>query len=261
MNPGRIFTLTAIAMVAFAANSLLCRLALRRMTIDAATFSSVRIIAGTITLWLILKVRRSPATSTGSWFSAAALFGYVFLFSFAYYTLSAGTGALLLFAAVQSTMIIWGLRKGEQLHLLQWTGVALAFAGLVLLVFPGLSTPPLAGTLLMLSAGVAWAIYSLRGKGERDPVGATAGNFLRAVPLTALLSLVCLPWMRMDGPGFVYAILSGAITSGVGYVVWYAALTGLTATSAATVQLSAPVLAAAGGILFLNESLTVRFVI
>ena len=261
MKPARVFALTSLAMIAFASNSLLCRLALRRGTIDAATFSSIRIIAGAIALWVILLLRRSNPTRSGSWESAAALFGYVAAFSFAYNSLTAATGALLLFAAVQSTMIIWGLIKGERLTVRQWFGFALASAGLVWLVLPGLSAPPVVGSVLMLGAGIAWGIYSLRGKMEKDPISATAGNFLRATPLTVLLSVICIPWFRIDHTGVTYAVVSGAITSGVGYVIWYAALTGLTATSAATVQLSAPVLATIGGILFLHEPLTARFVI
>jgi drug/metabolite transporter (DMT)-like permease len=248
-------------MVAFAANSLLCRLALRGGAIDAATFSSVRIVSGAIALWLIVRLTSPGTRKGGSWISALALFAYVAAFSFAYNSLTAGTGALLLFAAVQATMIIWGLHKGEHLHFRQWTGIALASAGLVMLVFPGISTPSVGGSALMVSAGVAWGVYSLRGKGIADPIRATAGNFLRSVPMTALLSLAVLPSARFDRSGITLAIISGAITSGVGYVLWYAALKDLTATGAATVQLSAPVLAAVGGILFLNESLTLRFVI
>ena len=248
-------------MIAFAANSLLCRLALRRLTIDAASFSTIRIVSGVIALWLILKFRRKRSLDTGSWGSATALFAYVAGFSFAYNSLSAGVGALLLFAAVQSTMIIWGIRNGERLHAQQWTGSILAFGGLVLLMLPGLSAPPLAGSVLMLAAGLAWGVYSLRGKGNRDPVCSTAGNFIRALPMAALLSVACFHSARADAIGVVYAVISGAITSGLGYVIWYAALTGLTATAAATVQLSAPVLAAIGGILFLHEALTFRFVV
>lgn len=260
MNAVRVFALTATAMVAFAANSLLCRVALRSMRIDAASFSFIRVLAGAVILWIILAVRRPRQTGVaGSWTSAAALFAYVGAFTFAYNTLAAGTGALLLFAAVQSTMISVGIARGEQLRAVQWTGIILAFAGLVLLVAPGVSTPPIAGSVLMLAAGVAWGIYSLRGKGATDPVAATAGNFLRTVPMVVLLSLVCLPWLRFDLAGVLYATISGAVTSGIGYVIWYAALPCLTATSAATVQLTAPVLAAVGGILFLGESLTWRF--
>ena len=259
--PARIFLLTAAAMIAFAANSLLCRLALRQFSIDAASFSVIRVVSGALALSLILKLRAKPSLDAGSWISALALFAYVAGFSFAYYTLPAAVGALLLFAAVQSTMIIWGVRKGERLHLQQWIGSVLAFGGLVLLMLPGLATPPLAGSVLMLAAGIAWGIYSLRGKANRDPIAATAGNFIRAVPMAALLSLACFHSVRANAIGVAYAIISGAITSGFGYVLWYGALTGLTATGAATVQLSAPVLAAIGGILFLNEALTIRFVV
>ena len=236
-------------------------LALRRATIDAATFSSIRIVSGALALWLIMRIRNSEATDSGSWMSATALFGYVAAFTFAYNSLSAGTGALLLFAAVQSTMIIWGLTKGERLNFRQWSGFAIASAGLVLLVLPGLSAPPVAGSLLMLAAGIAWGVYSLRGKTEKHPVNSTAGNFFRAVPMTLLLTLACLPWARADLSGILYAIVSGAITSGIGYVIWYAALSGLKATSAATVQLSVPVLAATGGILLLAEPITPRYVL
>ncbi|HJT80354.1 MAG TPA: DMT family transporter [Chthoniobacterales bacterium] len=261
MSPFRVFILTTVAMIAFAANSLLCRAALRHGTIDAASFSSIRIISGAIALWLILVMRHSNRRPAGSWRSAAALFAYVAAFSFAYNTLSAGIGALLLFAAVQSTMIIWGFCNGERFHLRQWIGFVVACAGLVLLLLPGISTPPLTGSILMLGAGVAWGIYSLRGKKAGDPIAATAGNFLRAMPMTLLVSALFLTLIRIDTLGATYAVISGAITSGLGYVIWYSALPYLTATSAATVQLSAPVIAALGGILFLHESLTLRFLL
>jgi drug/metabolite transporter (DMT)-like permease len=248
-------------MVCFAANSLLCRLALKQTRIDAASFTSIRIIAGAITLWLILRWRGQSACNGGSWISALALFIYAAAFSLAYLSLPAGTGALLLFAAVQATMILWGLRKGEQFHIRQCIGLILALAGLVLLLLPGLASPSISGSILMLSAGLAWGIYSLRGKVASDPAQTTAGNFLRATPMTLLLSLALLRWMRFDLAGIEYAIASGAITSGVGYIIWYAALPGLKATSAATVQLSVPVLAALGGILFLSEPITLRFLV
>ncbi len=257
----RVFILTVLAMTAFAANSLLCRLALRRMTIDAASFTFLRLISGAIALWFILRLRGRSIHHAGNWFSALALFVYAAAFSFAYLSLPAGTGALLLFAAVQATMIIWGLHNRESLRARQWLGLALAGGGLVLLLLPGISTPPLGGSFLMLAAGVAWGIYSLRGKGASNPIGTTGGNFLRAVPMAILLSLALLPWTRLDRVGIAYAVVSGAITSGLGYVLWYAALPGLKATSAATVQLSVPVLAAVGGILFLGESVTPRFLV
>ena len=158
-------------------------------------------------------------------------------------------------------MILWGLRQGERLHIRQCLGLTLAAGGLVMLLLPGLTTPPMGGSILMLSAGVAWGIYSLRGKAVDDPVNSTAGNFLRAVPMAALLSITSLPLARFDRAGVVCAVISGAITSGVGYVIWYSALPGLKAIRAATVQLSVPVLAAAGGILFLSESITLRFLV
>jgi drug/metabolite transporter (DMT)-like permease len=199
--------------------------------------------------------------AAGNWTSALALFAYAAAFSFAYNTLSAGTGALLLFGAVQATMILWGFRKGERLHAIQIVGLIVAVAGLLVLVFPGLSAPPLVGSILMLAAGVAWGVYSLRGKGLPDATASTAGNFLRAVPFAALVSVIMLPKMHLDSLGVTYAVISGAITSGLGYVIWYAALAGLKAASAATVQLSVPILAATGGILLLGEPVTLRYVI
>jgi drug/metabolite transporter (DMT)-like permease len=257
----RVFILTLLAMIAFAGNSLLCRLALKRTAIDAASFTFIRILSGAVALWVVVTFRKRTSQKAGSWASALALFAYAAAFSFAYISLSAGTGALLLFGAVQATMILWGLRKGELLRTRQWLGLTLAVGGLVALLFPGLSAPPIEGALLMICAGIAWGIYSLRGKGAGDPATATAGNFLRAVVFAAVLSIACLPWARLDRGGVGYAILSGAIASGLGYVIWYGALPGLKAASAATVQLSVPVLAAAGGILFLGESITLRFLL
>jgi drug/metabolite transporter (DMT)-like permease len=257
----RTFILTLVAMTAFAGNSLLCRLALKQTRIDPATFTLLRIISGAIALQLIVTLRKSSRGKAGSWASALALFIYAAGFSFAYVGLPAGTGALLLFGAVQATMIIWALREGEQLRVPQRLGLALALAGLVALVFPGLSAPSLGVSILMLSAGIAWGIYSLRGKVAGDPASATAGNFLRAVPMAAILSAALLPWARLDRTGIGYAILSGAIASGVGYAIWYTVLPSLRATRAATVQLSVPVLAAVGGILFLGELITLRIVL
>jgi drug/metabolite transporter (DMT)-like permease len=251
--------LTLIAMSAFAGNSLLCRLALRQTGIDAASFTFIRLISGAIALWLIVNIRKGTSQKAGSWPSALALFAYAAAFSFAYVNLSAGTGALLLFGAVQATMIIWGLWKGERLGGRQWIGLTFALSGLVALLLPGLSAPPVGGSILMLGAGIAWGVYSLRGKAAGDPIYATAGNFLRAVPLAAGLSIALLPWATLDRAGIGCAMLSGAIASGVGYAIWYAALPGLKAASAATVQLSVPVFAAAGGIIFLGESITLRF--
>lgn len=257
----KVFIFTALAMIAFASNSLLCRLALRNTSIDAASFTLVRIVSGAICLWIIVQVSRGPLRKAGSWLSALALFGYAALFSFAYLRLTAGTGALLLFGAVQATMIFWGFRRGERLGFLQIAGLLMALAGLVALVFPGLTAPPLGAALLMLGAGIAWGLYSLRGKHGGDPLRATAGNFFRAVPMSGVLSLLMLRSANHDTAGLIYAVLSGAIASGLGYAVWYTALPALRATSAATVQLSVPVLAAAGGILFLGEPITLRFAV
>jgi drug/metabolite transporter (DMT)-like permease len=259
VTAARVFLLTLIAMVAFAGNSLLCRAALKQTSIDAASFTFVRIASGALALWLIVRIRGGSPQKAGSWVSAAALFAYAAGFSFAYINLPAGTGALLLFGAVQATMILWALRRGEQMDLRQRLGLALAVAGLVTLVFPGLSAPPLVGSVLMIVAGIAWGVYSLRGKNAGDPAAATAGNFLRAVPMAAVLILVFLPWARVDRAGVGYAMMSGAIASGVGYAIWYTALPGLRGASAASVQLVVPVFAALGGILFLGEKITLRF--
>lgn len=261
MAAGRVLLLTTLAMLAFAANSLLCRVALRDTTIDAATFTTVRLVAGALTLWLIVLWRSGRPQVAGSWTSALALFTYAIAFSWAYRSLDAAAGALLLFGAVQATMISRGLWAGERLRARQWAGLLLAVGGLIGLMLPGLSAPPLAGALLMIAAGMAWGVYSLRGKGTGDATSATAGNFLRAVPLTLALSLLLSADARWDYAGFWYAAASGAIASGIGYSIWYSALPGLRATSAATVQLSVPVIAAAGAILFLGESLTLRLVL
>jgi drug/metabolite transporter (DMT)-like permease len=293
--------LTLLAMIAFASNSLLCRAALKQTNIDAATFTFARIFSGAAALWLIMQIRGMIVTdgtatslvesservigfpspqsspkargdsfslwekvgmrSAGNWTSALALFVYAAGFSFAYTSLPAGTGALLLFGAVQTTMILWGLHKGERLGTIQVVGFITAVTGLVVLLFPGLSAPSLTASLLMLSAGIAWGIYSLRGKGERNPLSATGGNFVRAVPFAAAVSIMFLARLHLDLAGVTYAIISGTITSGLGYVIWYSALPGLKAASAATVQLSVPVLAATGGILLLGEPLTLRYLL
>jgi len=262
MVAARVFALTAAAMFAFAANSVLCRLALRNTTIDPASFTSLRLISGAAMLWLLTHIGRRTRSDRGaSWPSAFALFAYAAAFSFAYVSLSAGTGALLLFGAVQATMIIGGALGGERIGLRQAIGLALAFAGLVILVLPGIASPPLSAAALMLVAGVAWGLYSLRGRGSGDPTAATAGNFLRAVPMTIILSLLFLASARWNALGAVYASLSGALASALGYAIWYTALRGLSATGAATVQLSVPMIAALGGVALLGETVSLRLVI
>lgn len=257
----RIAALTSLAMVAFAGNSLLCRVALRHTSIDAASFTTIRLASGALVLWLIVRISRGAASGEGSWRSALALFAYAAGFSFAYVSLPAATGALLLFGAVQATMICHGMWAGERLRRWQHVGLALALGGLVGLLLPGLAAPPLAGSLLMLGAGVAWGIYSLRGKGGGDPTRVTAGNFLRAAPIAAVLSLLLHEGASLDGAGFWYAVASGALASGIGYAVWYTALPALKSTHAATVQLSVPVIAAGGGVAFLGEPLSLRLVL
>jgi len=261
MRSFRPVILTSLAMVAFAGNSLLCRQALKYTTIDAASFTTLRIASGALTLWLIVRLSRRAASGDGNWASAFALFTYAAGFSFAYLSLTAATGALLLFSAVQATMIGYGLCSGERLHGAQWLGLVLALGGLVVLLLPGLSAPPLFGTLLMLSAGVAWGIYSLRGEGKGDPTRVTAGNFIRAVPIAAAMCLLASAHLQPDVSGAFYAIASGALASGIGYAIWYTALPLLKAASAATVQLSVPVIATLGGILFLGEPVTMRFMV
>jgi len=261
MPPARLLLLTALAMIAFAGNSLFCRLALKHTGIDAASFTSIRILSGALTLWLIVRIRDRTSRPGGSWASALALFAYAAAFSFAYLSLPAAAGALLLFGAVQATMLGFGLWSGERLTPRQIAGLVLALAGLVGLLSPGLSAPPLRGSLLMLAAGVAWGVYSLRGKGAGDPTRVTAGNFVRAVPFALGLSLLLLSRSSLDRMGVVYALCSGALASGLGYTIWYTALRELTATFAATVQLSVPVLAALGGIVFLGEPITLRLMI
>ena len=248
--------LTALAMAAFAGNSLLCRLALQHTTIDPASFTTARLISGALVLWALVRWRgQRPA---GDWWSATALFAYAAAFSYAYLSLSAGTGALLLFGAVQATMLGWGLWRGQRLRLGQTAGLVLAMGGLVALLWPGVTAPPAVGALLMIAAGVAWGVYSLRGRGAGDPTAVTAGNFVRAAVLAGPLMLVALPWAQVDTVGLLWALCSGAVTSGLGYAVWYTALKGLHPTSSASVQLSVPVLTALGGVAFLSEPLTLR---
>ena len=257
----RTIILTTLAMVAFAGNSLLCRLALKQTAIDAASFTGIRMVAATLVLWLIVLGRNRNVAPEGNWLSAWALFAYAALFSFAYIDLPAAAGALILFGSVQTTMIGYGFLSGERLRGKQVVGLMMALCGLGGLMLPGLSAPPLFSSVLMVGAGIAWGIYSLRGRGAGDPTKVTAGNFLRTVPMTAALSLVMSRGTVLDLPGVIYAILSGGLTSGIGYAIWYAALPNLRASQAATVQLSVPVIAALGGVLLIGELLTLRLVL
>jgi len=259
MPPARAFVLTLLAMVAFAANSLLCRQALRSTGMDPATFTAIRLLAGAVMLGVLIGVRRRRPG--GTWLSAAALFAYAAAFSIAYVRLSAATGALLLFGAVQVTMHAYGAWSGERLSGAQAIGVLVAAAGLLGLLLPGLTAPPLGSACAMLGAGIAWGVYSLRGKGSGDPTADTAGNFLRSVPMALLLVLVAAKPMGLESRGVACAIASGAIASGLGYAVWYAVLPSLRATTAASVQLSVPVIAALGGVVLLGEPIGLRLVL
>lgn len=260
----RTIFLTAISMLAFAGNSLLCRMALKLTQVDAASFTAVRLLSGAVALVLLLWWRsRAAAVSQiktyGNWSSALALFAYAALFSFAYVGMTAATGALLLFGAVQASMIGWGLARGERLGSWQWVGFVVALAGLVALMLPGFAAPSLGIALTMVAAGVAWGVYSLQGKASTpgkapDPLATTCGNFVRTVPMALALCAALLPTLRWDGAGIALAVVSGAVMSGMGYAIWYRALPALQATSAATVQLSVPVIAAVGGVLLLGEA-------
>jgi drug/metabolite transporter (DMT)-like permease len=267
--------LVVIAMLAFAGNSLLCRLALKTTPLDPASYTTVRLLAGAAMLWWLQRWReRAAATKLptsalpiasklgGDWVSAAALFVYAALLSWSYGGMSTATGALLLFGAVQASMIGWGLYRGERFTPLQWGGLLLALAGLVVLMLPGLAAPAWGDSLAMLGSGVAWGVYSLRGRRPGpdgrapDPTRATAGNFVRTVPMALALSVFAWQQMHLDAAGLWLAVTSGALTSGLGYAIWYRALPALQATQAASIQLCVPVLAAIGGVLFVNEAFT-----
>jgi len=252
--------LTTLTMIAFASNSVLNRLALAQNTIDAASYTTIRLVTGAITLFVIASLQRKADQPIlrGSWISAAFLFLYAITYSFAYLSLTAGTGALILFGSVQITMIIAALSSGERPHVLEWIGLFLAFGGLVYLVFPGLAAPSLLGSVLMTIAGVAWGFYSIRGRGSQNPLADTAGNFVYAVPMVLTIRLVLWNQVHLSTNGVLLATLSGMLASGVGYVIWYMALRGLTTTRAAIVQLSVPVIAAWSGVLLLSENISAR---
>ncbi|MDP2761103.1 MAG: DMT family transporter [Sideroxyarcus sp.] len=256
MTRVRLVILTTLTMLAFAANSVFCRLALKETGIDAASFTTVRLLSGAVMLWLLLRWQQQAPFKHGNWRSAFALFIYAATLSFAYRSIDTGAGALILFGAVQVTMILAGFFAGERMSALQAAGFAAAAIGLVILVSPGIEAPSVPDSILMLTSGVAWGIYSLRGRRLADPTAATAGNFLRAAPMAVVLSLLAFPWLQLDARGVWYAVLSGALTSALGYVLWYRVLQHLRAMTASTVQLSAPIIATLGGIVLLGESFT-----
>ena len=261
MSTLRMVSLTGLAMLAFAANSLLCRAALDHTAIDAASFTTLRLISGAIMLYLLLFIRQRRTPHSGHWWSALALLAYAAGFSFAYLQLSAATGALILFGAVQLTMMGYGLYQGERFNRDQWLGFMLAVAGLLGLLLPGASAPAAGGAILMIGAGCAWGVYSLRGRSAVDPLAETCGNFLRSVPLAMLFSLLFIDQLQLDSAGILYAVLSGALASGLGYAIWYSVLPQLPSTRAATIQLSVPVITAFGGVLLLGEAIDARLVL
>lgn len=263
---------TVLALCAFAGNSILCRLALGDEAIDAASFTNIRLASGIVTLMLILaffkgkketaqSANKSVQASTGSWWATAMLFVYAITFSYAYITLDTGTGALILFASVQLTLIIYGLLTGNRLHPAEWFGLLIAFAGFVYLVLPTLSTPSLAGFILMSLSGVAWGFYTLAGRQSNNPLADTSFNFLRTLPLVILLFVFTLHSVNISSAGIAYAVMSGALASGLGYTIWYKALPSLSAIQAGVVQLSVPILAAIGGVVFAAESLSMRLIV
>lgn len=274
----RTIFLTAFALAAFAFNSILCRLALRGDEADAAGFTTIRLISGALTLLAISLFFRSVSSPhvskgsskangasiwafRGSWLSALWLATYAICFSFAYLNLTAGAGALILFGSVQLTMILISLAKGDRPTILEWLGLLIALVGLVYLVLPAVSSPPLKSSLLMAAAGMSWGLYTLRGKGSSDPLRDTTGNFVRSLPFVLALGVMFLLNIHLTNRGIILAVLSGAVASGIGYTVWYAALKGLTSTRAAVLQLAVPVIAAAGGILFMSEEFSTRLLI
>lgn len=263
MKASRGVVCTLLAMLAFAGNSILCRLALREDGIDPAAFTLIRLVAGAVVLLLILSLTQSskPMRRHGSWLSALMLFLYAAAFSYAYISLNAGTGALILFGFVQVTMIVSGLWSGDRPGASEWFGWCMAVAGLVWLVLPGLEAPPLRGAFLMAMAGIAWGIYSIRGRREADALAATATNFLLSVTMAVILAAASIKGLHVSMGGVTLAIVSGGLTSGIGYVLWYAALEYLSAMQAALVQLSVPAIATAGGVLLLGEPLSMRLLV
>ncbi|MGV7235477.1 MAG: DMT family transporter, partial [Nitrosomonadaceae bacterium] len=259
----KVFLFTSCALTAFAANSILCRFALGTEAIDAAGFTCIRLLSGVVALFLILFVRSglSPTRSMGSWSAGLMLFLYAVTFSYAYLELDTGTGALILFGSVQTTIVGVSIVKGNKLLWIEWVGLAISFAGLVYLLLPGVSAPSMLGFVLMSIAGAAWGFYTLLGRGSDNPLADTAYNFLRSMPLTLVILIAAFGDFHITTTGAMLAILSGAITSGLGYTIWYIALKNITATQAAVSQLAVPVIAALGGVIFMAELITLRLTV
>ncbi len=258
--------LTVLALLAFAGNSVLCRLALNDNIIDAASFTSIRLFSGAIFLLLLISinVHKSPQKiiniKAGSWLSALFLFIYAGAFSYAYISLDTGIGALILFGSVQVTMILSDIFKGKKLLLAEWLGLIIAFIGLIILLMPSASAPSLTGFLLMAISGIAWGFYTLAGRGSKTPLVDTTNNFLRTLPFIGLLMLLTLSHIELSNEGILLAVMSGTVTSGLGYAIWYSALSGLTVKHAAIIQLSVPVIAAIGGVIFSNETINIELI-
>ena len=258
-----VITITGFTLIAFAANSLLCRMALGEQLIDPVSFTTIRLVSGAlalIPLSTMVGEQERASSAAGSWASGFALFAYAIAFSLAYISLNTGMGALILFGSVQVTMIGIALKSGEKLGPAQWIGSAAAIGGLIYLVLPGISAPDPLGALLMCVSGIAWGVYSVRGKGVAAPIFMTTGNFVRSAPMAIIASVVALSVMHMEPLGILLALTSGIITSGLGYILWYRALRSLTTTQASVLQLLVPVIAAFGGVAFLSEQLSVRLV-
>lgn len=266
MSQLRIILITLLSLLAFAANSLITRFALQETSIDEASFIMLRVVSGALFLWLYLSFKKNnKAYESGTWFAAFSLFIYAVSFTYGYGLIAAGTGALLLFGAVQITMTIVGYREGERLNVMQILGFVLAIIGLIILMLPGISSPSFMGVLLMCISGIAWSIYTLQGRGATNPAASTAGNFIKAAPMAILLWLIVYlstnDTINLASDGIIYALLSGIITSGIGYIIWYSVLPQLKATQAAIVQLSVPLLVTLVGDLLLNESITMRVIL
>jgi drug/metabolite transporter (DMT)-like permease len=268
----RIAVLTALALIAFAANSILCRLALTETTIDPLAFVALRLGSGAVAMAFLLRLRRRSLPvgidwqGQGSWLGAAALFGYALAFSLAYTAIPTGTGALLLFGTIQVALIVYGFAIGERLSWLQSLGFLCAIGGLVTLMLPSLGAPPMLFGGLMVLSGLSWAVYTLVGRRASHAMAATTGNFIRATPMGLLVLLGWVVYSAMETPltslgltdlgGVAAALLSGAVASGVGYMLWYSVLKELPVTQVATLQLSVPVIATFGGVVLLGETVS-----
>lgn len=255
--------LTSLALIAFAANSVLCRLALAEPLMDAASFTVIRLLSGALVLFLLLVLQQKPAVENarGSWSASVMLFVYAAAFSYAYISLDTATGALILFGSVQVTMVLKTMWSGYRLNALEWSGLILAFVGFAYLMLPSVSTPSLVGFVLMLVSGIAWGLYTLQGRDSKFPLWDTAYNFIRTIPMVVVLLLCSLKQAHFSDEGIFYAVLSGAVASGLGYTIWYMALVGLVPTQAAVLQLLVPILAALGGVMIVDEPLTQQFIV